>query len=172
MEVQLFELSGKRSKAKHATEVGIVKSQLKRLWDFEECFGYETKWKREQFFELPKTHCNDAVAICCEEGEVVGLSNVSYMKRHVSAGDYQQTKGKRSEIRIPTGKLFGLRKFDLIETVKGTGFVKGKRTSGYFAIGDIDGRILYSSVNVKRNILRIVSRSTTLVKETAFPPHG
>ena len=41
---------------------------------------------------------------------------------------------------MPTGKLFGLRKFDLIQTSKGIGFVKGKRSSGYFAISDIHGQ--------------------------------
>jgi hypothetical protein len=39
-----------------------------------------------------------------------------YHKRHVAKGDYQQTKGARSEKRIPTGKLFGFRKLDLLTT--------------------------------------------------------
>jgi 5-methylcytosine-specific restriction endonuclease McrA len=169
----LLKLSGKRSKTKHATEIGIVKSQLKKLWNFEECFGYETKWKREQFLELPKTHCNDAIAICCEEGEVVGLSNVAYFKRHVSAGDYQQTKGKRSEINIPTGKLFGLRKFDLVETAKGTGFVKGKRSTGFFTIADVDWNMISPSVNVKRNCKRLSARTTTLTRRrNVHSSHG
>ncbi len=53
-------------------------------------------------------------------------------------GDYQQTSGQRSEQRIPTGKLFGLRKFDLVATPNGVGFVKGKRSTGYFAIAGFD----------------------------------
>ena len=37
-------VKGKRSRTKHATEIGIVKSQLKKQWiGFEETFGYETK---------------------------------------------------------------------------------------------------------------------------------
>lgn len=159
-----LELSGKKSKTKHATEMGIVKSQLKKLWDFEECFGYETKFKREQVFDLPKSHYNDAVAICCEDGEVIGSSNVAYFKKHVSAGDYRQTKGKRSEINIPTGKLFGLRKFDLIQTPKGTGFIKGKRSTGSFAISDLSGSIISASVNVKKNCKRILARTATLTE--------
>jgi hypothetical protein len=75
-----------------------------------------------------KTHANDAVAIALE-GELVNSPLVLYRKKHVVKGDYQQTKEKRSEIRIPTGKLFGLRKFDLILTSKGIGFIKGKRSS-------------------------------------------
>ena len=111
-----FELKVRKSKTKHATEVSIVKSQLKKRWVFEETFGYETKFKREQILQLPKTHYFDAVAICCEEGELVAQAATVLIKRHVSSGDYQQTKGVRSENKIPTGKLFGLRKHDLVQT--------------------------------------------------------
>ena len=66
------------------------------------------------------------------------------------------------EKKIPTGKLFELRKFDLIMTNKGIGFVKGKRSSGYFVISDIHGKPIHSSVRVKTDVLRISARSTTL----------
>ena len=161
-----FELKGKRSKTKHATEVSIVKSQLKKQWiGFEETFGYETKYKREQLLNLPKSHINDATAICCEELIELNNDNI-YLKKHVSSGDYQQTKGKRSEIRIPTGKLFGLRKFDLVETVKGIGFVKGKRSSGYFALSSLNKELDISSVNIKKNCKRISARKTTLTERS------
>ena len=160
-----FELKGKRSKTKHATEIGIVKSQLKQQFgEFDETFGHETKYKREQILQLPKTHYNDAIAICCEEGEVVDLNNVLYYKKHVSKGDYKQRKGKHSEITIPTGKLFGLRKFDYIETSKGVGFVKGKRSSGYFVLSDLDDNVI-SSVNIKKNVVRLSARTTTLIEK-------
>jgi 5-methylcytosine-specific restriction endonuclease McrA len=159
-----FELKAKRSKTKHATEVGIVKSQLKKMWTFNETFGYETKFKREQVLRLPKSHYNDAIAICCEEGEIAKTSNDIFYKRHVSSGDYQQRKGARSEKEIPVGKLFGLRKFDLIKTEKGIGFVKGKRSSGYFSIMGIDNKSINNSVNVKRNTVRLSSRTTTLTQ--------
>ena len=165
-----FVLNGKRSKTKHATEIGVVKAHLKKLWNFEEVFGYETKWKREQVLELPKSHVNDAVAICCEDGEVVSLSGMALYKKHVSSGDYRQTKGKRSEMRIPTGKLFGLRKFDLIQTSKGVGFVKGKRSSGYFEVMQLDGTSISSSVNVKRGCRRLSARSTTLTERNGASP--
>lgn len=160
-----FKIKGVRSKTKHATEVGIVKSQLKKWFgEFEETFGYETKFKREQILRLPKTHYNDAVAICCEDDEVVNLLNTVYLKKHVSKGDYQQTKGRRSEKRIPTGKLFGLRKFDYIQTPKGAGFVKGKRSTGFFDISDLEGNVLDFSVNVKKNCVRLNARTTTLIE--------
>lgn len=160
-----FEIKGVRSKTKHATEIGIVKSQLKkRFGEFEECFGYETKFKRERTLQLSKTHYNDAVAICCEEGEIVDLSDIVYFKKHVSKGDYQQTKGSRSENVIPTGKLFGLRKFDYVKTLRGTGFVKGKRRTGFFAISDLEGKVINPSVNVKKDCVRLSARVTTLTE--------
>jgi hypothetical protein len=145
--------------------MGIVKSQLEKQWlGFEATFGYETKYKRETFLKLPKTHHFDAVAICCEDGEWVEPNNTVYFKRHVASGDYQQTKGIRSEKCIPTGKLFGLRKHDLIQTEKGIGFIKGKRSSGYFAIENVLGKTITNSVNVKKNTLRLSARSTTLTQ--------
>ncbi|MCB9641376.1 MAG: HNH endonuclease [Myxococcales bacterium] len=160
----MFVLKARKSKTKQATEVGIVKAQLKKRWEFEETYGYETKYKREQCLGLPKSHANDAVAICCEDGETVRLDDVLYLKRHVAAGDYQQTKGARSEKRMPTGKLFGLRKHDLVRTEKGTGFVKGKRSTGFFALESIDGETLTASVNVKKATTRLTARSTTLIQ--------
>jgi 5-methylcytosine-specific restriction endonuclease McrA len=160
-----FEIKGVRSKTKHATEAGIVKSQLKKQFGiFEECFGYETKFKREQILRLPKSHVNDAIAICCEEGELVDTSTDVYFKKHVANGDYQQRTGKHSEKVIPTGKLFGLRKFDYIQTPKGFGFVKGKRSSGFFAISDLDSRLINPSVNVKKDCIRLKARTTTLIE--------
>ena len=159
-----FELRAKRSKTKHATEVGIIKVTLKKVWDFEETFGYETKFKREQALKLPKTHYFDAVAICCEDGELVKTNPFVYHKRHVAGGDYQQTKGSRSEKRIPVGKLFGLKKHDLVQTQQGTGFVKGKRSSGYFALETILGEKVHASANIKKNAVRLSARTTTLTQ--------
>ena len=160
-----FELKAKRSKTKHATEIGIVKSQLKKAWDFTETFGYETKYKREQILQRPKTHYNDAVAICCEEDEWVNPLKTIRHKRHVASGDYRQFKGARSEKRIPTGKLFTLRKFDLVKTSKGIGFIKGKRSSGFFALMDIFNHTVSASVNVKKNCIRLNARTTTRIQE-------
>lgn len=158
-----FVLKARRSQTKHATEVGIVKGAIVRLaWAFEPTFGSETKWKREQCLGWPKSHAADAVAICCGDGETVVPDPTVYAKRHVTKGDYQQTRGQRSEQRIPTGKLFGLRKFDLVSTPSGVGFVNGKRSSGYFAIAALDGTSIHASARA-RDCTRISARSTTLI---------
>lgn len=68
-------------------------------------------------------------------------------------------------------KLFALRKFDYVQTDKGNGFVKGKRSSGYFALMDILGREITPSVNIKKNLVRLNARTTTLTQlmEAAIP---
>lgn len=166
-----FELKEKKSKTKHATEIGIIKSRLKDCWNFEETFGYETKFQREQVLGLPKSHYYDAVAICCAEGELVVPDSHVLYKRHVSSGDYQQTKGIRSEKLIPVRKLFGLKKHDLVQSPQGTGFIKGKRSSGYFAIETILGEKVHASANIKKNTVRLSARTTTLTQqmEAAIP---
>lgn len=169
----LFSLSGKKSITKHATEIGIIKSVLTKKWinihhNVDETFGYETKYKREQLLNLPKTHYNDAISIAFDEAwnkTKLVYNSILYLKKHVSKGDYQQTFGSRSEKRIPTGKLFGLRKFDYIQTTKGTGFIKGKRSNGFFAIMDINSNKIYDSVNIKKNCTRLRARKTTLIQE-------
>ncbi|MFY1110888.1 MAG: RNA-guided endonuclease IscB [Methanosarcinaceae archaeon] len=161
-----FELSGRRSNTKHATEVCIVKSQIKKSdWSFEEVFGYETKFRREQVLGLEKMHYFDALAICCGDKQKVEPDDTVYFKKHVPAGDYQQRKGKRSEKKIPTGKLFGLRKFDLVKTEKGIGIVRGKRSSGYFSISDLFGNKISDSVNIKKNSKRLRARTSTLIQK-------
>jgi len=154
------------SKTKHATEIGILKSQIKKSgFNFEETFGYETKFKREQILNLPKSHYFDAISICITDSDIPTLTDSVYFKKRVPKGDYQQTNGSHSEQKIPTGKLFGLRKFDLIHTSKGTGFIKGKRSSGFFALSTLDGCKITDSVNVKKHTIRLQARSSTLISK-------
>jgi len=168
LHAEKIKLSGRKSKTKHATEIGIIKSQIRKSsWIFTETLGYETKFKREQILELPKTHYFDAVSICSDKK--VKLEDSFYLKKHVSKGDYQQRTGKRSEKKIPTGKLFGLRKFDLIKTEQGVGIVKGKRSSGYFAITDVMGNKIHDSAKVKQNCERLRARTTTLIEHKIVP---
>jgi len=63
-----------------------------------------------------------------------------------------------------------LRKFDLIRTNKGVGFIKGKRSSGYFALMDIFNNTITASVNVKKGCQRLTARTTTIIQEVAIPP--
>lgn len=142
----ILKKKGKISNTKHATQMGIIKSQLKKQFgEFKETFGYETKYKREQILKLPKSHSNDAISICCAEGEIVKPLDNILIKKCVSKGDYQQTKGKRSEKKIPTGKLFGFRKFDKIEYLNNIYFIKGRMSTGYVILSDVLG----NKINLK-----------------------
>lgn len=158
---------GRRSRTRHATEMGILKSQLaKSNMTFTPTFGYETKYKREQL-GWPKTHANDAVAACLEDGEAVIASKIMLVKQHIARGDYKQTAGSHSEQRMPTGKLFGFKRFDKVSTPRGTGFVRGKRSTGYFNIAGLDGGTLHASEKVQ-NLVRLSARSTTQVEQLAI----
>ena len=176
----VFEFKSKKSRTKHATEMGVIKSQLsKRAIKFnikhEVTFGYETKFKREIFLNLPKTHANDAISIClndekqqifarCKDGDLVQPMETILIKNHIAKGDYKQTSGAHSQLKVPTGKLFGLRKCDKVMTSKGIGFIKGKRSSGYFSISDLDNNIVHNSEKIK-NCIRISARKTTQIQE-------
>jgi hypothetical protein len=165
-----FTIKGLKSKTKHATEMGVIKSQLKKSFgDFEETFGYETKFKREQIMQLPKTHYNDAIAICCLDGELVDYNKFIVYRKHISKGDYQQRKGSHSEKKIPTGKLFGFRKFDKVKIPLGVGFIKGKRSSGAFEVCDIFGLRFEKTVNAKKDMQRISARKSILMEVATIP---
>jgi 5-methylcytosine-specific restriction endonuclease McrA len=144
-----------------ATKVSIVKTQIqKHFGDFEETFGYITKFHREEQ-GLSKEHHVDALIIA-SQSEIVKPSNYLLLKKCVSKGDYKQTSGSHSEKCVPTGKLFGLRKFDKIKVGNICGFIKGKRSSGSFAISNLDGSKITGSINVKKNCTRISARKTIL----------
>jgi 5-methylcytosine-specific restriction endonuclease McrA len=159
------------SKTKHAVEENIICSLLKKSFlntglRIIEAFGFETKLIRESL-GLKKTHHLDAVAVTLlpeEEVNPINITDSIYLKRCVSKGDYQQTSGARSEQKIPTGKLFGLRKFDSVQTTKGAGFIKGKRSTGFFALMDINGIKITDSVNVKKGSKRLSSRKSVLIE--------
>lgn len=163
-----FRDKGKRSKTRHAAHMGIVKARLSQCAIAHTArFGYETKYQREQLLTWPKTHANDAVAICLDDGESVSPLERILVKRHISKGDYKQTAGRHSQLPVPTGKLFGLRKGDKVATSRGTGFIKGKRSTGYFAIADLDGTILHASEKVA-HCRRLTARTTTQVEELSL----
>jgi len=62
------------------------------------------------------------------------IPNNSFYIRNNSKGDYQQTKGIRSQMKIPTGKIMNVRKFDKVKCNNIICFIKGRMSTGY-AIG-------------------------------------
>lgn len=140
-ELKEFEarLKGERKgMLKHATQMNSIRKQLFRHYpEAIETFGYVTKENR-QLLGLPKSHVLDACVIA-SQGEMFDWNLWYFKKRHVSKGDYQLTKGIRGEIKIPTGKIYGFRKFDKVEYLGKEYFIKGRMSSGFATLMDISG---------------------------------
>jgi len=53
------------------------------------------------------------------------------------------------------GAVFGLRKFDHIKSEKGICIIRVKRSSGYFTLCDVFGKMITISVTIMRNCTRL-----------------
>lgn len=147
-----------------------IRVQLLKCIDCAETFGYVTKESRWQQ-NLPKAHYVDA-AVIASEGKEVTLSDVVYYKKSVSKGDYQQTKGKHSEKSIPTGKVYGFRKFDKVNYFGKEYFIKGRRTAGTVELMDIfNNKISFGHYPKGRkttkasDCIKISARTSILIQE-------
>ena len=127
----------KKSKnLKYATHMSIIRSYLlKKYPDAIETFGFVTAENRNHL-NLEKDHYIDACVIASGGLEFKEL-DVIYYKRRVSKGDYQLTKGVRGELKLPTGKICGFRKFDKVEYLRKKYFIKGRMSSGFATLMDI-----------------------------------
>ena len=137
-QIKLKKNGKKKSQLKHTTQMNSIRTQLLRSVDCEETFGFITKEHR-QLLKLPKEHYMDAVVIASQGNDIQFKTNRILFKKCVSDGDYQQTKGVRSQQRIPTGKIQGFRKFDKVQYLGGEYFIKGRMSSGYAVLMDIEG---------------------------------
>lgn len=163
----------KKSKnLKCATHMSIIRSYLlKKYPNAIETFGFVTAENRNHL-NLPKDHYIDACVIASDGLKFKELDMI-YRKRCVSVQDRILTKGVRGEQKLPTGKIFGFKKFDKVEYLGETCFIKGRRSSGLFVLMDIDNKSIdfrdrggkqnpsYRSierVNTRRSILCISER--------------
>ena len=131
-------LKGKRKRnLRHATQMSIIRSQLLKIYpEAIETFGFVTKANSENL-GLPKEHYLDACVIA-SGGKKFEQSNWLFKKRRVARQNRQLCKGARGEIKLPTGKLFGFRRFDKVKYLGDICFIKGRRSSGAFVLMDID----------------------------------
>ena len=145
-----------------AVQVSTIGTYLKKSLSFEETFGYETKFTREGL-GLPKEHYIDAICAGLAGGEVPILPDVLYKKMCIPVGDYKQTAGKRSEETIPTGKIMGIKKFDKVSHLGQELFVKGRMSTGYAVLMDIDGKTVKLKPMAKfKTITRVSARTSCL----------
>ena len=131
----------KKSNLKYATHMSIIRSRLLKVYPKAiETFGFVTKENRNHL-DLPKEHHIDACVIA-SGGAEFELADVLYQKRRVAKQDRQLCKGIRGERKIPTEKIFGFKKFDLVEYLKELCFIKGRRSRGTFVLMDINNNVI------------------------------
>lgn len=154
---------------KYATQMNSIRKQLFRIYpEAIETFGYITKANRLKL-GVDKEHFYDACVIATHGNKFSVRCNL-YKKKCVSDGDFQQTKGVRSEQRIPTCKIQGFRKFDKVRYFGKEYFIKGRLSTGYAILMDIDGNksdFSYMPKGFKTpkiiNLKRLEARSSWIV---------
>jgi hypothetical protein len=159
-EVTLKRNGKKKGGLKHATQMNSIRVQLLRQVQAEETWGFVTKEHR-QGVGLPKEHYFDAVMIATQGVKPTFQTTTLLMKRCLPAGDYQQTKGQRSEQRIMTGKMKGFRKFDKVRYQGQECFIKGRMSTGYAILMDIEGNKLVFKPIPKFGKMQRVSARTS-----------
>lgn len=164
-------LSGKvKGTLKYATQMNSIRKQLFKLYpNAIETFGYVTKANLLQL-GVDKEHYYDACMIATQGNPFTVKSNLC-KKKCVSDGDFQKTKGIRSEQSITTGKICGFRKFDKVHYFGKDYFIKGRMSTGYAVLMDIDGNKIDFSTMPKgyktpklSNCKRIIARKTVMVQ--------
>lgn len=162
---------------KYATQMNSIRKQLLRRYpEAIETYGYITKANRWAV-DLPKEHYIDACVIATE-GRAFTINNILYRKKCVSAGDFQQYKGKHSEIRQTTGKIMGFRKYDKVRYFGKYYFIKGRMFTGYAALMDINGDTVkfsempwgFKTPKLER-MERIQARSTWMIMSEEVTPN-
>ena len=170
-----LKLSGKiKGCLKYATQMNFIRKQLFILYpDAIETFGYVTKANRLKL-GVDKEHYYDACVIATQ-GDAFTIRSSLYKKKCVADGDFQKTKGVRSEQSITTGKICGFRKFDKIRYFGNEYFIKGRMSTGYAILMDIDGSKVDFSFMPKgfktpklSNCKRITARTSQMVQGLAI----
>lgn len=139
--IQKLNLKGKlKGTLKYATQMNSIRKHLlERVYpDAVETFGYITKANR-YINNIEKTHYSDACMIASGGNQINILQTGVYFKVNISKGDYQQTKGIRSEQKLPKGKIQGFKKYDKVKYLEKEYFIKGRMSSGFAVLMDIYG---------------------------------
>ena len=118
----------KKGQLRHATQMNSIRTQLLKRVGAEETFGFVTK-----------EHYLDAAVIATQGAIPAFQTRTVLFKKCVSDGDYQQTKGIRSEQKLTTRKINGFRKFDKVRYLDQDYFIKGRMATGYAILMAIHG---------------------------------
>ena len=159
---------------KYATQMNAIRKYMFSNYpDAIETFGYVTKANRIHL-GIDKEHYYDA-CIIATQGNGFAIKSSLYKKKCVADGDFQKTKGIRSEQHITTSKIYGFRKFDKVQYFGREYFIKGRMSTGYAVLMDIDGNKIDFSDMPKGfktpklfNCKRVTARSSQRVQELAI----
>lgn len=154
----------------HATQMNSIRVQLLKSYpEAVETFGFITKEHRQMYTGL-KSHAIDAAFIATEGPKPTFLTTVTLVKTSIPDGDYQRTKGVRSETRIPAGKIQGFRKFDTVR-YKGRNYViRGRFSTGYAKLTDEQGRPVDLKPIPKLSLMkRAAARKSWRIAEQSMP---
>jgi RRXRR protein/HNH endonuclease len=153
---------------RHATQMNSIRIQLFRRVQAEETWGFVTKEHR-LLWGLPKEHVFDAAMIATRGNKPTFQTTQVVVKRCISKGDYQQTKGKHSEQRITTRKIMGFRKFDKVRYLGQEYFIKGRMSTGYAILMDIHGnKVALKPLPTFEKMKRVSARSAWMISSKVF----
>lgn len=169
---------GKRKlrSTRDAAFMGIMrKTLICRLTDeldipVAETMGYITKATRTEYLQLAKTHTSDALAIA--QGKhgfdinhltTIELSDRIYVVKPVKHHNRQLHRATilKNGIRKANQAIkyvFGYRLFDKVQFNGQDCFIWARRTSGYFAVKTIDGKVVHNSASFKK--LKLLEKSS------------
>ncbi|GHO73280.1 hypothetical protein KSD_10510 [Ktedonobacter sp. SOSP1-85] len=159
----------KKGNLLHATQMNSIRMQLLKRVEAEETWGFVTKEHR-LLAGLPKEHVFDAAMIATRGKKPVFQIQTVLVKKCIPDGEYQQTKGKRSEQRITTGKIQGFRKFDKVRYQGQEYFIKGRMSTGYALLMMIDGKkVDLKPIPKFEKMKRVSARSSWMTCQKILP---
>lgn len=152
-----------------ASQMNVLRNMLQREYpEAEIVYGYQTKVSRE-LMGLEKSHINDAIAIAAMGELDIDTQGQEYIKRVVPNGDRILAKGVRGERSIPKRKIKGFHRYDKIEYLGEEYFIKGRMSSGFATLSDINGNKADFSHMTRgwktpklENCIRVKARSSVL----------
>jgi hypothetical protein len=167
--ITLQQQGKKKGMLLHATQMNSIRLQLLRLLQAEETWGFVTKEHR-QLWDMPKAHVFDAAVIATRGRQPIFQTTTLIAKRCVPDGDYQQTKGIRSEQRIGTGKIGGFRKFDKVRYCGQDYFIKGRMSTGYAILMDLAGnKVALKPIPKFERMKRVSARRSWMMTQRPIP---
>jgi len=167
--VTLKRTGKKKGNLLHATQMNSIRIQLLKQVEAEETWGFITKEHR-LLAGLPKEHIFDATLIATRGVKPIFYTTSVLSKRCVSDGDYKQTRGMRSEQRMNTGKIMGFRKFDKVCYRDQEYFIKGRMSTGYAILMDVDGnKVELKPIPKFDKMKRVSARSSWMMIQRTMP---